>query len=391
MPQTNTRKPTGFLLHDLITLLNLPKTVRSLQAPGSSATLNRLFQSEHVRDLKLIAGVAIWIMVLGAVVVLAAVVQHLIGGKDAHFADYVEAHFQTLAGIIGISGLVIAWVYRTASLRLGVVDLFASEITTLCRVGTIVGMVQHAKIAIDHEPMHRPGDPSQSRMSRPNDGPPNAASSPDLPRFTSEENYFPVFTTNSRDLEVLEADVVSHVAAFYTYMKVLRDYYRRASSFLPDSENFNSIEWHETWRNIIYMQFLAYEAAREAVKHLIEYEPTHAENTIVILLSELVAYDFLLTCFDANDVRYKRLALRGEEYRAIANTLERKMLENYENPLWAKSRELWDELVDRFSTLHIKVRKFSETDIAVIDRIANTGVEEHSVTRVLRVRNENEQ
>ena len=209
-------------------------------------------------------------------------------------------------------------------------------------------------------------------MSRPNEGPPNAASSPDLPRFTSEENYFPVFTTKSRDLEVLEADVVSHVAAFYTYMKVLRDYYRRAASLLPESTNFNSIEWRETWRNIIYMQFLAYEAAREAVKHLIEYEPTHVENTIVILLSELVAYDFLLTCFDANDVRYKRLALRGEGYRAIADTLERRMMENYENPLWAKSRELWDELVDKFGTLQIKTRKFSEIDIAVAAGVANT-------------------
>src|SRR5215212_3180054 len=180
MHQTNTRKPTGFLLRDLITLLNLPKTVRSLQAPGSSATLNRLFQSEHVRDLKLIAGVATWIMALGAVVVSVAVIQRLIGGDDSHFAAYIEDHFQTIVGIIGISGLVVAWVYRTASLRLGVVDLFASEITTLCRVGTIVGMVQHAKIAIDHEPLHRPGEPSQSRISRPNDGPPNAASSPDL-------------------------------------------------------------------------------------------------------------------------------------------------------------------------------------------------------------------
>ena len=139
MHQTNTRNPTGFLLRDLITLLNLPKTVRSLQAPGSSATLNRLFQSEHVRDLKLIAGVATWIMVLGAVVVLAAIIQRLIGGDElaiccvcrGSLPDDCGYHWhQRACRCLGLP-------HRKSAA--GFVDLFASEITTGCCRSFCVG------------------------------------------------------------------------------------------------------------------------------------------------------------------------------------------------------------------------------------------------------------
>ena len=41
--------------------------------------------------------------------------------------------------------------------------------------------------------------------------------------FTSEENYFPVFENNTRDLQSLEAHVVINITAFYTYMKAVRD------------------------------------------------------------------------------------------------------------------------------------------------------------------------
>jgi hypothetical protein len=41
--------------------------------------------------------------------------------------------------------------------------------------------------------------------------------------FASQENYFPVFETNTRDLQTLEARVVINITEFYTYMKAFRD------------------------------------------------------------------------------------------------------------------------------------------------------------------------
>ena len=42
--------------------------------------------------------------------------------------------------------------------------------------------------------------------------------------------------------------------------------------------------------NVLYMQYLAMESARKAVRDLIEFAPNWAENTITILLSELPLY-----------------------------------------------------------------------------------------------------
>jgi hypothetical protein len=51
----------------VVDLLSLHRTIQDLRKSGSSATLTRLFESKHVRDLKLIAGTAAWIVLGGAV------------------------------------------------------------------------------------------------------------------------------------------------------------------------------------------------------------------------------------------------------------------------------------------------------------------------------------
>jgi hypothetical protein len=56
----------------------------------------------------------------------------------------------TIGTLVGVGAVVVAWVYRTASVRLGVVDLFASEITTLCRVGKIVDVAQRSVAAFEN-------------------------------------------------------------------------------------------------------------------------------------------------------------------------------------------------------------------------------------------------
>jgi hypothetical protein len=103
------------------------------------------------------------------------------------------------------------------------------------------------------------------------------------------------------------------------------------------------------------MQFLAYETARKAINDLVEYEPTHVENTIVILLTELVAYRFLLNHFE-KDFRAARLNLRIREYQDIAKKLQEKITEgNGDEAEWDKAIKLWPELRDRLEKLNIQV------------------------------------
>src|SRR5204863_2486328 len=107
----------------------------------------------------------------------------------------VKEFFEFISKYVGaalpIYGGIIAWAYLTASARLGIVDLFACEISTLCRVGTIVDI---GKRYVDQAGFARPDDHVKF-------GQRSAASG----NFVAQENYFPVFASNSKELQPLEA------------------------------------------------------------------------------------------------------------------------------------------------------------------------------------------
>ena len=334
------------------------KTIGALRREGdSSATLNRFFTSRHVHDLKLIAGVAFWIAIILAAVLLAYELGLMFseaptdGLHPSNVFETLGKFGAAVGAITGVAGGVIAWVYRTASVRLGVVDLFACEITTLCRVGTIVDWIAQRIAAFEREYGVPAAELSDSGLGNPATAPPEPPTQLSY-RFTSSEEYFPVFAGNSRDLQVLEADVVTNVTAFYTYMKVSRDYLRRLGE-LPAGPDTRE-EMHQLWCNIIYMQFLAYEAARQAVDELIEYEPTHTQNAITILLTEVVAYGFLRRRYPEDDIRFKRLDLRQKGYESLAETLHRRIAADHsaasepEKAEWKKAEALWPELAKRY-------------------------------------------
>ena len=52
-------------------------------------------------------------------------------------ANIIDALFKYAGPAITICGAIVAWAYVSASKQLGIIDLFACEIKTLCRVGTI--------------------------------------------------------------------------------------------------------------------------------------------------------------------------------------------------------------------------------------------------------------
>jgi hypothetical protein len=294
---------------------------RMLRTGDAAATIDRLFVSEHVKDLRLIIAFAL-------IAVLVVLVSGLLGSlayawefHDKYSSSQVvisalRGFVAFFAPALGIFGAVLAWAYQVGSARLGIVDLFACEVDTLCRVALVVDSVPRSIV------MFHKGSP----------GPQVAGgSAPTTRHFTSEENYFPVFENNIRDLQALEARVVVNITAFYTYMKAVRDSSRTlidisASSVLPGpprpDKASNLTGWEDAARNVIYMMFLGLESARKAIGYLVEFEPERVERTIVILISELEAYRFLREQFvDEEDIRHRRLDLREADYRRLVPSL----------------------------------------------------------------------
>ena len=272
---------------------------RQLRSKGSASTFDRLLLSRHVTDLRLIFVCTLW---LAAILIIATVIE---GWKDGGF---------TIAGgIVAAAGAIVAWCYQTGSARLGVVDLFACEIATICRVCTVVGLTERTittfdQIKADTGPdIPQPGTPLFDTTN------PDGINL----NFQSQESYEPVFDNNTRDLQVLDASVVINVTQFYTYLKAMRDTWRKAGKSSTREQRLAAL------RDVLYMQFLAFESGRAAVAELIEYEPNEADCTMIILFSEIPALAFLLDKFPVNDLRHRRLALRVAAYQGIITALPR--------------------------------------------------------------------
>jgi hypothetical protein len=299
-----------------------PKSiVRRLQEERSAATLNRLATSRHVADLRLIVSATGYIFVLCLVL---AVIATILDGTASGVSAFIGGMFALAYGIVG-------WAYQSGNSRLGIVDLFACEITTICRVCTIVDLTRRHVEAFNAD-LPKSGETQASpdeivKRIR------NAFS-----HYEASESYTPVFDHNASDLRVLEVKVVTNVTAFYTYLKAMRDALRNLTKVdAPPAFGEKHDAWHEALASVLYMQFLAFESARKAVRDLVEFEPNQVENMITILISELCAYSFLLNYFPAGDAtgkgedfRHDRLHLRQEAYRGLVADTYRRAKQEYE-------------------------------------------------------------
>jgi hypothetical protein len=100
---------------------------------------------------------------------------------------------------------------------------------------------------------------------------------------------------------------------------------------------------------VAFVLFLGYESARKAVEDLIEFQPTRAETRIVILLTELKCYAFLLEYFEHDQLRHSRLELRKESYMRIVPDLVRGVNSEYKNnDDWIHARRTIPELERRY-------------------------------------------
>jgi uncharacterized protein (UPF0332 family) len=265
----------------------------------SAETVDRLARSKHVADLR---GVA-WVTVVGALVAIILII--VVNLMDRPAGSKLYESFVPVSAVLAVVGTILAWCYRTGSARLGIVDLFACEITTVCRICTINALADTCIKAFEL-------DSSQNEKIRQH-----------FSQFESSEDYTPIFDSNAKELQNLDVKVVTNITAFYTYWKSARDAARKLAK-TPEREavaagDMKSDASHQTIRHVIYLQFLTLESARRAVRDLIEFQPTNAENTITILLSELPLYGFLLNRFkrEPHDVRHARLKLRQERYRDV--------------------------------------------------------------------------
>jgi hypothetical protein len=330
----------------------LPKIGRHLKTGDQATTIDRLFDSKHVKDLQLIVAAALavlaFVFVLGLLFFVgnelvsppSSTVQLVVDdkpvsavpnsvpmavkkkpeseGSSSGWALFVRAAVTGISKfivffvpVLGVVGAVVAWAYQSGSARLGVIDLFACEISSLCRVATVVDTAR--------------------RYADKFNQPPTAAADTTGPhqpphQFASKENYFPVFESNTRDLQTLEARVVINITEFYTYMKAFRDYLRTLAEITPQMDKLDSSSlsrsWHESVVNVVFMLFLGLESGRHAIADLVEFQPEKAERTIVILISELEAYRFLRSQFtEKQDVRYQRLNLRESVYQQLVPDL----------------------------------------------------------------------
>jgi hypothetical protein len=348
-----------------------------LSAEDSCSTLYRFFRSKHVSDLRLALNLVLILFCINLLIVetiaIGLPISHLLNSLKSpavrgdtfipfdHAVNVLETRvlpvFGTFIGAaISIYGAALAWSYVAASKRLGVVDLFAYEIGTLCRVGTIFDIgkryvaAYHSKDDITRK--HAAIKPTAAEHQTDEQSPRS---------FISQENFFLIFDKNSSDLQSLEALVVGHITQFYIYMKTTRDLQRKLALVdVSQATNFSKSEtrdstivdlWHETVADIIYVLFLGYESARKAIADLIEFQPTRAENTIVILLTELVCFSFLCEYFKHDSVRFSRLQLRLSDYENIVPELIEEVNSGYhgnQKKYWAPAQRTIAELKARY-------------------------------------------
>jgi hypothetical protein len=322
--------------------------LRQLRLGKESSTFERLGRSRHVADLRLIFSVSIIMMIVSAVLALGFCFEHQVmtNWQDVHGRQsgwiWARLGFAAIAdsgafiGAIGAIGCgVLAWTYQVGSARLGVVDLFACEIATLCRVVAVTDMVHRYIDLFENGP--QAGRPHVIDGEGPDD----------TSHFTSQESYFPVFDGSVKDLQALEADVVKHVTAFYTYMKVMRDLLRRLAEIkAPEPGGRHDDDWHRAICSVLYMLFLGLESGRKAIQDLVEFEPKQAEDMITVLLSELLAYAFLREQF-RGDIRQRRLEARDESYRREVPALHQLVIAG-DGPQWEAAKDLSAEMMRRF-------------------------------------------
>lgn len=259
-----------------------------LEVAGRSpiSHLRRFCVSAHTRDL--------FVICCGSIVLIVAFAE--MSAYSLFAAEKGGAGLPTEWGAVLITGVlgIIGWSYQSANTRFGVADLFAGEIGALCRiaaVGEIMRQFAKRYYAGENQP-----------------SPPNTTT-----------DYFAVFNNNSKDMEVLDGDVVGAVTQFYGNIKVFQDCLHRPAPPAADAKLYRTQQL-----TTIYYGFLAFESARLAMAVLIDDRERCEEGILTAMMSELPAYSFLYGELfqQLDDLRWHRIASRLDGYRRLLGAID---------------------------------------------------------------------
>jgi len=250
------------------------------------------------------------------------------GGGDSTAATIAFA-------LITAAATMFNWVYQAANRRLGVIDLFASEISAICKVCLVTDF---AKKSID---MRRAAAATETQTPS---------------SFDTQESYTPIYDKGSADLQALDSTVVSSVTQFYTYRRTMVDCLHSA---MAQTRRDAALSQYD---QMIYMQFLMYECARTSVRELIEFEPDRAENLVTVLCSELPLFAFLIDRHrnDSSTVfLYRRLCLRVADYwREVGGLLEQ--IDSQARSASPAVRKGWSKAITTSAELRIRFDDFKK-------------------------------
>ena len=263
----------------------------------------RFRRSPHCQDLLVIALVAAGFCILALIVCI--------------FVKTPEAFI----AVLGIALGAVGWAYQAANTRFGVVDLFAAEIATLCRVSAVSEFI-----------------PNSIRRYY---------AGGDFPKIESLSDYIIIFDNHAKDLEILDGDVVRYVTQFYVYTKALTDVVSRGAPAKGPRNNPGAL-------NIVYNAFLAFESARQALTVLMDDSVERTEYVLTAMLSEVPAYLLLLSEIrDPEDLRFQRLSSRLRQYQVLIAQIETdiRLLEPASEALARQVVRAWNESVHEEDTI----------------------------------------
>jgi len=153
----------------------------------SAATFDRLVHSMHVEDLHWIVNVTVLVAAFAIIVLALILTAEGYAGKF-HWVP-ATALLAGCGAVFAAVGAIIAWCYQTGAIRLGMIDLFASEITTLCRICTINGLADTCISAFAPDTMS--GKDNLIKMKE------------QFGDFDSSGTYTPFFDANAKELHSL--------------------------------------------------------------------------------------------------------------------------------------------------------------------------------------------
>src|SRR5690348_10064330 len=97
---------------------------------GPVPTIARLCTSKHLRDLQIMFSIFVVSVILIAAFFPSELL-HVSGSGTPFWVPIAVAAFTTFAATIN-------WIYQSGNRRIGVIDLFACEITSICRVCLVI-------------------------------------------------------------------------------------------------------------------------------------------------------------------------------------------------------------------------------------------------------------